>query len=444
MKRTVLTLAGILLTLTGTSTLFGQDAASGADSPAVPAAAQATEPATPPATEAAKPAEPAAKPAEPADAAATEAAKPAAEPAAKPAEPATPAPVPGEKAEAFEKLFAQWKQILSELRDLKYVEYPEAGVARQVEIRKRWDELIAEGEALKGELLSAAAEAFKEAPGQDQAVTQFLANMVVWDCQQDDYEKAFDLAQVLIDHGIKFPNLTGFAGEAAFCTNRFDLAEKYFNEAIREGAELSKEAQAHQQQIGYYKVQWANEDKIREAEAAADDLPRVEITTEHGKMIVELFENEAPNTVANFISLVKKGFYDGLTFHRVLPNFMAQGGCPEGTGGGGPGYRIECECVKPNSRKHFRGSLSMAHAGPDTGGSQFFLCFVPAIGLDGPPSPSHHTVFGRVIEGLDVLAKIKRRDPEAESPGPAEKIISMKVLRDRGHEYQPETLPELK
>jgi cyclophilin family peptidyl-prolyl cis-trans isomerase len=158
-------------------------------------------------------------------------------------------------------------------------------------------------------------------------------------------------------------------------------------------------------------------------------------------MVIELFENEAPNTVANFISLVKKGYYDGLTFHRVLPGFMAQGGCPDGTGGGGPGYQIDCECILPNSRKHFRGSLSMAHAGPNTGGSQFFLCFAPAMGLDGPPSPNHHTVFGRVIEGLDQLAKIQRRDPQADSPAEPDKIIEMKVLRDRGHEYEPKTNP---
>lgn len=362
----------------------------------------------------------------------------------KPAETSDAAPAAGPKAQKFGELFTEWKKILGELRDLKYKQYPEAGVDRRVEISKRYDELIAKGEAMQDELVAAAVEAYKEAPNGDLAISQFLGGIVSWDCQSDDYEKAFDLAQTLIEDGMESPFVYGLAGEAAFCTNHFDLAEKYFKKAQAGGAKLSKEAEAHQQQIGYYKVQWEKEKKIREAEAKADDLPRVEITTEHGKIVVELFENEAPNTVANFISLVKKGFYDGLTFHRVLPNFMAQGGCPEGTGTGGPGYRIECECVLPNSRKHFRGSLSMAHAGPDTGGSQFFLTFVPTIGLDGPPSPSHHTVFGRVIEGFDQLAKIKRRDPEAESPGEPEKIISMKVLRDRGHEYKPETMPSLR
>jgi cyclophilin family peptidyl-prolyl cis-trans isomerase len=411
MKQTVFAVAGILLVLTGTSAVWAQDA--------VPAAAETPAAETP----------------------AAAAADPAAEPAATPALPEAAPPTPGPKAQAFGELFVQWKKILGELRDLKYAEYPEAGVERRVEISKRYEELVAQGEAMQGDLVAAALEAYKEAPNQDGAISQFLAGIVIWDCQADDYEKALDLAQPLIEHGLKAPFLYGLAGEAAFCTNRFDLAEKYFAEAIRGGAELSEESQAHQQQIGYYKVEWAKEKKIREAEAEADDLPRVEVTTKHGKFIIELFENEAPNTVANFISLVKKGFYDGLVFHRVLPNFMAQGGCPDGTGGGGPGYQIDCECVLPNSRKHFRGSLSMAHAGPNTGGSQFFLCFVPTAGLDGPPSPSHHTVFGRVVEGLDQLAKIKRRDPEGDNPGEPDKIISMKVLRDRGHEYEPKTMP---
>ena len=113
------------------------------------------------------------------------------------------------------------------------------------------------------------------------------------------------------------------------------------------------------------------------------------IKTNKGDIEVELFENEAPNTVANFITLVEKGFYNGLSFHRVLPNFMAQGGDPKGDGTGGPGYTIADECSGPNHRLHFRGSLSMAkEARPDTGGSQFFITFVPTSHLDGI-----HTVF---------------------------------------------------
>lgn len=128
------------------------------------------------------------------------------------------------------------------------------------------------------------------------------------------------------------------------------------------------------------------------------------IETEKGNIILELFEKDAPKTVANFEKLAKSGFYDGLTFHRVIPNFVIQGGCPKGDGTGGPGYSIKCE-TKGNPRKHGKGALSMAHAGKDTGGSQFFITHSPQPHLDGV-----HTVFGQVIEGMDVVNKIKAKD----------------------------------
>jgi cyclophilin family peptidyl-prolyl cis-trans isomerase len=112
--------------------------------------------------------------------------------------------------------------------------------------------------------------------------------------------------------------------------------------------------------------------------------------------------------------------------------FMAQGGDPTGTGTGGPGYTIPCECYRPDFRVHFRGSLSMAHAGRDTGGSQFFLTFRPTRHLDG-----QHTVFGRVVKGMDVLAKIQRRDPDNPQGPEPDKIVEAKVVRKRSHPYEP-------
>ena len=145
-----------------------------------------------------------------------------------------------------------------------------------------------------------------------------------------------------------------------------------------------------------------------------------------------MFENEAPEAVGNFVSLVENKFYDGLSFHRVLGNFMAQGGCPLGTGTGDPGYKIYCECYKENHRNHFRGTLSMAHAGKDTGGSQFFLTFVPTTHLNG-----RHTAFGRVIQGMDVLAKLQRIDPDDPAKPAPDKIVKAEVIRKRDHKYEP-------
>jgi len=131
-----------------------------------------------------------------------------------------------------------------------------------------------------------------------------------------------------------------------------------------------------------------------------------EIITEKGTMKVEFFEKDAPNTVKNFVELSKKGFYDGLIFHRVIPDFVIQGGCPDGTGMGGPGYRIDCE-LDGDNQYHDRGVLSMAHAGRNTGGSQFFICHSRenTAHLD-----RNHTVFGKVAEGLEVIDLIRKGD----------------------------------
>lgn len=130
------------------------------------------------------------------------------------------------------------------------------------------------------------------------------------------------------------------------------------------------------------------------------------IKTEKGEMKVDFYENDAPKTVENFVKLSKKGYYDGLTFHRVIPDFVIQGGCPDGTGAGGPGYSIDCE-LDGDNQYHDRGVLSMAHAGRNTGGSQFFICHsrTNTAHLD-----RNHTCFGKVIEGVDVIDDIRMGD----------------------------------
>jgi peptidyl-prolyl cis-trans isomerase B (cyclophilin B) len=135
-------------------------------------------------------------------------------------------------------------------------------------------------------------------------------------------------------------------------------------------------------------------------------MKTAEIHTAKGIMKVEFYEKDAPKTVDNFVKLSQSGFYDGLTFHRVIPNFVIQGGCPVGNGTGGPGYKIDCELTGEN-QYHDKGVLSMAHAGRNTGGSQFFICHSRA-------NTSHldrnHTCFGKVIEGLDIIDEIRQGD----------------------------------
>lgn len=143
-------------------------------------------------------------------------------------------------------------------------------------------------------------------------------------------------------------------------------------------------------------------------------MPEAIIKTEKGDMEVEFYSDDAPIAVENFKNLAKKGYYDGLTFHRVIPNFMIQGGCPKGDGTGGPGYHIDCELDGEN-QYHDRGVLSMAHAGRNTGGSQFFICHnrQNTAHLD-----RNHTVFGKVVEGVDTVDEIRGGD----------KIISIEIF----------------
>lgn len=205
-------------------------------------------------------------------------------------------------------------------------------------------------------------------------------------------------------------------------SQKFESAVAHYDEILKGEIDAEVRSQAAQlQELARNNIaHWKKEQEIRAREGKADDLPRVRLTTSKGDIEIELLENEAPNTVANFIELVTKKFYDGLKFHRVMPEFMAQGGDPAGNGTGGPGYRFKDE-LPEGYRRHFRGTLSMANSGADTNGSQFFITYIPTEWLNGK-----HTVFGRVISGQDAADALQIGD----------QIVKAEVIRKRGHEYK--------
>jgi len=373
-----------------------------AEAPApAPAPAVPTEPAPPPPASAPAPA--------PADPAAAQAASPAA---------------------AFAAKFEEWKALVKELRSLQ----GKFGQAKETEIPQIRTDFAATLDKAKQMIpqLRAAGMAAYAAPQADRELENFLLKLLKDDMDLDQYEEAAALSKALVAGGCDRDEVWDAAEIAAFVTNDYDSADKHLQKAEQEGA-LSTKGQEFKALLPEYRKYWEEEQKIREKEAQEDNLPRVRISTTKGDIVVELFENEAPETVGNFISLVEKNFYDGLVFHRVLPQFMAQGGCPLGDGTGGPGYNIFCECHKDNFRKHFRGTLSMAHAGRDTGGSQFFLTFVQTPHLN-----RKHTAFGRVIEGMDVLGKLQKIDPDNKESRPdPDKMLKVEVVRKRDHEYKP-------
>ncbi len=361
----------------------------------------------------------------------------------------------------FDQHFAEYQDSIRAIENLRTV-YQTAGASGRKTINFQLAEKLKTARGQLDAMVAAAENLYRLAPKDNPQVEPLLIAVAKHYAAGeesppksgktnggDSYEKALPLVKLLIDGGATDKRLPAWGFLAAFATNDYDLAEEYAKQLQANGlladpsaatdaadqAELNQVIQ-YMPLVAQYRELWAKEQAIRAAEAKADDLPRVQLETSKGDVVVELFENEAPQAVANFITLVKKGFYNGVAFHRVLPLFMAQGGDPHGDGTGGPGYSIRCECYQPNYRHHFRGSLSMAHAGRDTGGSQFFLTFVPTPHLDGK-----HTVFGRVIEGMDVLGELQKRDPESPGGAQPDKIIKAEVLRDRGHEYTFDKLP---
>ncbi len=255
----------------------------------------------------------------------------------------------------------------------------------------------------------------------------------------NQYDRALEALEAVEIDPAEQPQALVTLSECQFAEHRFEEAvatlESIPQETLATSPTLARQVELALEQRKPYPELWAAEEAIRSAEAAAGDLPRLQIITSRGPITVELFENEAPNTVANFISLAESGFYEGTTFHRVIPNFMAQGGDPntkpdaEGVPGqGSPGYRIADEHDRDDARKHFKGSLSMAkETAPHTGGSQFFITHLPTAHLNGL-----HTVFGRVVDGLDVARSIEADDV----------IEGVIVISKRDHEYTPETLPD--
>lgn len=393
---------------------------------------------------------------------------------------AAPNPAASQAKAAFDTKFEEYKQAVREIEKLQ-AEFQTADSARRVKLNEEVTGLIANTQSRVNALVEAAKAAYQAAPNANPEITELLStvakyyvvgrqvaagspaagnpNDVYYPIDGgDQYERALPIFKLLIDGGSPDGANYVYGFICAFVTNDYDLAEKYLikakeTRAIDDFTMAAGRSEEHDPQAGVHKtvdhllttclesfddyhILWKKESEIRAAEAKANDLPRVKLTTTKGEIVVDLFENEAPESVANFLTLVKQGFYNGSPFHRVLPEFMAQGGAKTDDGQGGPGYTIRCECYKPEYRRHFRGTLSMAHAGRDTGNSQFFLTFVPTPHLNG-----HHTAFGRVIEGMEVLGDLQHRSPMHEQNSPkADRIIKAEVLRDRGHEYKFEKL----
>lgn len=255
------------------------------------------------------------------------------------------------------------------------------------------------------------------------------------------YEKAYRIINRLVELNTEDLELQLMKARTAIKTNRYAEAKQYKDLHEERISEIPREELALFSQLDSIDKDFERELATREAEAAADDLPRVELNTTKGKIVIELFENEAPETVGNFISLVESSFYDGILFHRVIKGFMAQAGGFSMRGPQIVNYRIYDEHEVENARKHFRGTVSMASVPgvPDSANAQFFIALSPQPFLDG-----RHTAFGRIISDFEVIDSLIpnfKVDSEGKETPIEEiipdRIISARVLRKRDHVYKP-------
>ncbi len=310
--------------------------------------------------------------------------------------------------------------------------------------RREWAELCDKGRSLGAKANLELQKKFVADPKSNALLGKFLWQLLDQNMQDSRFEGTLAMALALQENNLTSDKSPEIIALSAVAENQFDIAKPWIEKHFAESEKPRPVLGVIYDSLEPLKQYWAEELRMREEDAKGEPLPQVSILTTKGEIVFELFENQAPEAVANFISLVEQGFYDGHQFHRVLEHFMAQTGCPEGDGTGGPGYSIRGEAKKPNARKFFRGSLGVALAGgnPDSGGSQFFICFLPVFNLNG-----EYTSFGRVVSGIEVLGCLTKFDPEAKKedgdiPPMLDEIIEAKVVRKRDHEYKPNKLPE--
>ena len=338
---------------------------------------------------------------------------------------------------------AEWKSLVKDLTEFKTkaedlkLKFTKGTAAEKSKISKEFQTLaLTLNTKTLPRMQELAPVIYKKNPDDSVAAELMLQTLY----SKNQFPEMVKIADAILKKDPKAQMALNFGGIAKFATHDFDGAVKTLQSAESDGLLIPNLAGSYLDSAENYIKYWEEEQAIRAKEDAATgdaQLPIVKLETSRGDIEILLLENEAPNTVANFISLVEKKFYDGLKFHRVIPSFMIQGGCPnsreniESAGSGGPGYTIACECYEPNARRHFAGSLSMAHAGKDTGGSQFFLTHLPTPHLNVEPGKDggSHTVFGRVIKGMDIVLSVEKGD----------EIKTATVVRKRNHDYKPVT-----
>jgi len=346
---------------------------------------------------------------------------------------------------AFVDAREKWGQTLLEMRSVS-IRFSN-NEDRSPAAKKQYGEIRDSARAQMNDTFLKAVDLFRLRKG-DFETGSMLATTLEYRESFSLYEDSLEAAELLLETEMTFPFLYKIAARSAFLSGKYDKVLGFYTSFVElNGVEkLDRIDNLIAGSLESYPALWTRELEIRAAEAKADDLPRVLLQTSRGPVTLELFENQAPNTVANFIKLIEDGFYDGADFYQVIDDFIAMGGDPVGDGSGTSGRFIPDENNHPDARGFFRGAIGMAvmpdpsdkqkHI-PNTGSSQFAIALMPIVRAD-----ESKTIFGRVIEGMDVVATFRRIDPtekkEKSVQLPPDRIETAKVIRKRDHEYKVE------
>lgn len=315
--------------------------------------------------------------------------------------------------------------------------------------RKLYSEFIGmmgKANDLHQQMMAAAIDELNTADLSDKEADKIAKMLVSWterEVENDRFDGVIAACDTLMKMGYPEPDLPRRCFLAAIATNQYERVSELMNELEAQNPDSELLAQSRDE-FPILQQRWEREKRLRQQDAAGPELPRVEIVTTKGIFEIELFENQAPNTVANFIELVQSGFYDGRKFHRVIDHYAAQTGCPNDDGTGDGGFVIPSERDAEDARDFFRGTLGMALANDvrDSASTQFFISFSPTPELD-----ENYTAFGRVIKGDYILGNLSRINPDDKSKKKEEpkaipdEIISARVLSKRAaSNYTPERM----
>lgn len=359
----------------------------------------------------------------------------------------------------FERQFAAWQTQRDEtLRELETIR--DLPIEERRELAQRTQK---SGDIAVAKVLAAAEAAYKEDPSNER-VENYLLLYAVNSLENDQIEDAARLSIMLLNNGYDPKVLASVAGRACLELGRADEAIKYLTLAQESGVILSKVSQSYLEYISRTRPQLDEEMRLRAEEALADDLPRVLLETTRGNIVIELFENEVPNAVANFIFLVEQGFYNDMKFFHVRPQYFAATGSPNDDGTGDAGYTIyrepmhyiltsgklletanqnqEAEVLSSrHQRYHTRGTVSLMALEPSTYGSQFMICHRYSTMAQADRS---HMPIGRVIDGMNVATRLMAISPRlAPKDSETDRLIRATVIRKRDHEYRPVTSNEV-